>query len=94
VRHLRKLLVERYVAKGVELEKAEELAAYAIQVLVSAEAIPPSTVWSWERDAQIYYLCGNRVPVSTIQACYSTSRSGIYVAIRRHGKRKRNAAKA
>jgi hypothetical protein len=94
MRHLKKLLAEKYVENGVEPSVAAELAGQAIRTLIAAEAIPQTRAESWERDAQIYYLRGNNVPFATIQSSYNISRSWIYDAISRHGKRHRAASKA
>jgi len=91
MQHLKKLLAEKYISGGVEPERATQLAAQAIRVLIAVEAIAPARAESWERDAQIYHLRGQGVSCATIQSCYSTSRSWVYDAIKRHGKRRKAA---
>jgi hypothetical protein len=93
MRHLKKLLTEKYVDNGVEPFAAAESAERAIRILVAAEAIPQARAESWGRDAQIYYLRGNNVPFSVIQSSYNISRSLLYDAINRHGKRRKAASK-
>jgi hypothetical protein len=91
MRHLKKLLTERYIAGGIEPERAMQLAAQTVRVLADAEVIAPGRADSWERDAQIYQMRGQGVPCATIQSCFSVSRSRVYDAIKRHGRRRRAA---
>jgi hypothetical protein len=91
MRHLKKFLTERYIAEGVEPERATRLAAQTVRVLADAEVIAPGRADSWERDAQIYQMRGQGVPCAAIQSCFSVSRSRVYDAIKRHGRRRRAA---
>jgi hypothetical protein len=91
MRHLKKLLTERYIAGGVEPERAVQLAAQTVRLLSDAEVIAPGRADSWERDAQIYHMRDQGVPCAAIQSSFSVSRSRVYDAIKRHGRRRRAA---
>ena len=44
---------------------------------------------AWEQDAQVYEWRAHKVPLADITRCYLISRSAVFNAVRRHGKRRR-----
>ena len=91
MRQARKLLAELFMGRGVEPLLAQALARLALDAAVAAELVPPARAESWEREAQVYSMRGQGVALRDIQEGFCMSRSQIYSAVRRHGKRRRAA---
>ena len=89
MRHLNRLLAEKYVAIGVERETASKMAEQTVIALVAADVIPQARAEAFERDAQIYYLKGQKIATSEIKSSCAVSRRTVFDAVRRHGKRRR-----
>ena len=89
MRHLKKLLVEKFIAIGVERGIAPKLAQETIQALIASEVVSNEKANAWEQDAQVYEWRAHKVPLADITRCYLISRSAVFNAVRRHGKRRR-----
>lgn len=89
--YAQQLLTDCLVAQGLDPEAAGRAVAVVLGAAVAADLIQSGRLETWERDAKIYHLRGQRVTCVDLAVRFAMNRATIFEAIRRHHGRRRKA---
>ena len=89
--YAQQLLVECFSAGGMDPETAAKAAEIAMATCVAAGIVALDRLDTWEREARIYHLRGQRVTAVVVSIRLQVSLRSVFEATKRHTKRRRAA---